>query len=133
MAERYAADPCWFFREYINKLYQENLLIKKKLEITFSADNNKPETVDLTEISMPLLNIIGEFDDICTPAAAVPINDVATSDDKSLLRFPTGHPKSNTSDYKVINASTCPTEASCNSSILIRYSFEVLANMTAFV
>jgi poly[(R)-3-hydroxyalkanoate] polymerase subunit PhaC len=80
-----------FFREYISKLYQENLLIKKKLEITLSTDNYKPETVDLAKISMPSLNTIREFDDICMPAAVVPINDIATSDDKSLLRFPTGH------------------------------------------
>jgi polyhydroxyalkanoate synthase len=31
------------------------------------------------------------MDDICTTPAATPINDIATSNDKKLLRFPIGH------------------------------------------
>jgi polyhydroxyalkanoate synthase len=82
--------PTGFFRDYIGKLYQENQLVKKELEITLSSDGNS-ETVDLTKITMPLLNIIGTLDDICTPSAALPINDIAASADKEILWFPTGH------------------------------------------
>jgi poly(3-hydroxyalkanoate) synthetase len=75
--------PACFFREYIGKLYQQNQLVKKELEITLLGE--KTETVDLAKIAMPLLNIVGEQDDICTPPASIPINDIAASKDKELL------------------------------------------------
>jgi polyhydroxyalkanoate synthase len=82
--------PSGFFRDYIGKLYQQNQLVNNELEVTLS-DKGKPEKVNLAKITMPLLNIVGDIDDICTPPAATPINDIATSKDKELLRFPTGH------------------------------------------
>src|SRR5215204_3568000 len=82
--------PAGFFREYIGKLYQQNQLVNNQLEVTLS-DKGKPEKVNLARIRISLLNIIGDSDDICTPPAATPINDIADSKDKDLLRFPTGH------------------------------------------
>lgn len=83
--------PAGFFRDFIGKLYQQNQLVKKELEVTLSSDSSRPETVDLAEITMSLLNIVGDQDDICTPPSSIPINDIATSKDKELVRFPTGH------------------------------------------
>jgi polyhydroxyalkanoate synthase len=82
--------PSGFFRDYIGKLYQQNQLVKNELQVTLSSEN-KPELVDLTQITMPLLNIVDDKDDICTIPAATPINDIATSDDKKLINFPIGH------------------------------------------
>jgi polyhydroxyalkanoate synthase subunit PhaC len=82
--------PAGFFRDYIGKLYQQNQLVNNELEVILS-DKTEPERVNLAKITMPLLNIVGDIDDICTPPAATPINDIATSKDKKLLRFPTGH------------------------------------------
>ena len=82
--------PAGFFRDYINKLYQQNQLVKNELKIILS-ENESAETVDLSKLTMPLLNIIGELDDICTPSAALPVNGIAASNDKELLRFRTGH------------------------------------------
>jgi len=82
--------PIGFFLDYIGKLYQQNLLIKQKLKINLSKDGAE-ETVNLAMIKMPLLNIIGSLDDICTPAAALPIIDKADSKDKETFWFPTGH------------------------------------------
>jgi polyhydroxyalkanoate synthase len=82
--------PAGFFRDYIGRLYQQNQLVNNELEITLS-DKGKPEMVNLAKITMPLLTIIGDIDDICTPPAATPINDIAASKDKELIRFPTGH------------------------------------------
>jgi polyhydroxyalkanoate synthase subunit PhaC len=82
--------PAGFFRDYIGKLYQQNQLVNNELEVTLS-DKTEPERVNLAKITMPLLNIVGDIDDICTPPAATPINEIATSKDKDLLRFPTGH------------------------------------------
>ncbi|MFL6522205.1 MAG: alpha/beta fold hydrolase [Nitrososphaera sp.] len=83
--------PAGFFRDYISKLYQLNQLVKNELQITLSSENNKLESVDLAQITMPLLNIVDDMDDICTTPAATPINDIATSDDKKLINFPIGH------------------------------------------
>jgi polyhydroxyalkanoate synthase len=82
--------PSGFFRDYIGKLYQQNQLVKDELQITLSSENNA-ELVDLTEITMPLLNIVDDKDDICTAPAALPINNIATSEDKKLINFPIGH------------------------------------------
>ena len=82
--------PSRFFRDYIGKLYQQNQLVKNELQVTLSSEN-KPELVDLAQITMPLLNIVDDKDDICTTPAATPINDIATSDDKKLINFPIGH------------------------------------------
>ncbi|MFL6502603.1 MAG: alpha/beta fold hydrolase [Nitrososphaera sp.] len=83
--------PAGFFRDYIGKLYQQNQLVKNELQVTLSSENNKIESVDLAQITMPLLNIVDDMDDICTTPAATPINDIATSDDKKLINFPIGH------------------------------------------
>jgi polyhydroxyalkanoate synthase len=82
--------PAGFFRDYIGKLYQQNQLVNNELEVTLS-EKRGPEKVNLAKITMPLLTIIGDIDDICTPTAATPINDIATSKDKESIRFPTGH------------------------------------------
>lgn len=82
--------PSGFFRDYIGKLYQQNQLVKNELQVTLSSEN-KPELVDLAQITMPLLNIVDDKDDICTTPAATPINDISTSDDKKLINFPIGH------------------------------------------
>jgi polyhydroxyalkanoate synthase subunit PhaC len=82
--------PSGFLRDYIGKLYQQNQLVKNELQVTLSSEN-KPELVDLAQITMPLLNIVDDKDDICTTPAATPINDIATSDDKKLINFPIGH------------------------------------------
>lgn len=82
--------PSGFFRDYIGKLYQQNQLVKNELQVALSSEN-KPELVDLAQITMPLLNIVDDKDDICTTPAATPINDIATSDDKKLINFPIGH------------------------------------------
>jgi polyhydroxyalkanoate synthase len=82
--------PAGFFRDYIGKLYQQNQLVNNELEIRL-PEKDEPEIVDLAQITMPLLNIVDDLDDICTLPAASPINDIATSNDKKLIRFPIGH------------------------------------------
>ena len=48
-------------------------------------------TVDLSKIMCPLLNVIGDYDDIVNPRASEPLIDKVGSADKSDLHFPTGH------------------------------------------
>lgn len=72
------------FRFFIKELYQENKLIKGKLEI----DGRK---IDLKKITMPILTIYAVADHIVPPSSTKPLNDAVGSEDNELLEFPGGH------------------------------------------
>ncbi|MEM1318988.1 MAG: class III poly(R)-hydroxyalkanoic acid synthase subunit PhaC [Bacteroidota bacterium] len=72
------------YRCFIKEMYQQNKLIKGE----FKLDGHP---VDLSKITMPILNIYAKSDHIVPPAATKPINDVVGSKDKELLEFPGGH------------------------------------------
>jgi polyhydroxyalkanoate synthase len=88
--------PPGVFEAFIKGLYQENQLVKGKIQVSLAGKNRK---VDLSKISMPLLTIVGERDDICPPAAALPINEIASSSDKEVISCPLGHIELCTSSY----------------------------------
>ena len=50
-----------------------------------------PQLIDLSKITMPVLNILGLYDDIISPQSSRPITSVVGSKDKKLIEFPTGH------------------------------------------
>jgi len=72
------------YREIVNKICKNNLLIKNKMKIG-------PQLIDLSKITMPVLNILGLYDDIIPPQSSRPITSVVGSKDKKLIEFPTGH------------------------------------------
>lgn len=72
------------YREIINQIYKANLLIKNQMKVD-------GEKVNLNNITMPLLNIIGTEDDLVPPESSKRIMDVVPSSDKKLIEFPTGH------------------------------------------
>ncbi|MCE8423626.1 MAG: class III poly(R)-hydroxyalkanoic acid synthase subunit PhaC [Candidatus Methanoperedens sp.] len=72
------------FRQFMKDFYQKNLLIKNKLVL-----NGKK--IDLKKITMPLLNVMAEFDHLVPNDASIPLNDAVSSTDKETLIFPTGH------------------------------------------
>jgi polyhydroxyalkanoate synthase len=47
--------------------------------------------VDLKRIVAPLLNVIGDRDDIVNPKSSEPLPDAVSSVDKQNLHYPTGH------------------------------------------
>jgi len=47
--------------------------------------------IDLNQITMPVLNILGKYDDLVPPQSSKPITSVVGSKDKKLIEFPTGH------------------------------------------
>ncbi|HSR02147.1 MAG TPA: class III poly(R)-hydroxyalkanoic acid synthase subunit PhaC [Methylophilaceae bacterium] len=71
-------------RQFVKDCYQENKLIKGKLELG-------GKTVNLKNISMPILNIYASADHLVPPAATKPLNDFVGSDDKTLYEFKGGH------------------------------------------
>ncbi|NJD78676.1 MAG: class III poly(R)-hydroxyalkanoic acid synthase subunit PhaC [Candidatus Methanoperedens sp.] len=72
------------FRQFMKDCYQKNLLIKNKMEL-----NGK--RINLEKISMPLLNVMAEFDHLVPNDASKPLTDAVSSSDKEMLVFPTGH------------------------------------------
>jgi polyhydroxyalkanoate synthase len=71
-------------RRFLKDCYQENKLVKGELKIG-------GKTVDLKNITMPLLNIYASADHLVPPSATKPLNDLVGSSDKSLYEFKGGH------------------------------------------
>ncbi len=71
-------------RQFVKDCYQKNLLIKNEMRI-----NGK--RINLKNISMPLLNVMAEFDHLVPNDASKPLTDAVSSSDKETLIFPTGH------------------------------------------
>jgi polyhydroxyalkanoate synthase subunit PhaC len=72
------------FRELTRDLFQHNLLAQGQLQVG-------GQTVDLQRITCPVLNILGEYDDVVHPQTSLPLTDLVGSDDKRNLVFPVGH------------------------------------------
>lgn len=71
-------------RQFIKDCYQENKLVKGELNVG-------DKTVNLKNITMPLLNIYATADHLVPPSATKPLNDLVGSADKSLYEFKGGH------------------------------------------
>ena len=67
-----------------SEMWRENSLMKGTMKIGESI-------ADLTRIAMPLLNVIGDRDDIVNPASSEPLPELVSSEDKQNLHYPTGH------------------------------------------
>ena len=67
-----------------SEMTRNNSLMKN--EMTLGA-----QLVDLKSVSMPLLNVIGDRDDIVNPHSSEPLIDCVSSADKQNLHYPTGH------------------------------------------
>jgi polyhydroxyalkanoate synthase subunit PhaC len=71
-------------RQIINNCYKDNLLIANKMKI----DDNY---IDLRNITVPLLMIDAEKDDLVTTESAIAVSDYVSSREKDLLKSPGGH------------------------------------------
>jgi len=72
------------FREMIEELFRHNRLLENRLEVG-------GQRVDLRDITCPILNVIGEYDDVVHPEASRPLAEAVGSQDAQTLYFPTGH------------------------------------------
>jgi polyhydroxyalkanoate synthase len=72
------------FRQFVKDCYQKNLLIKSQLVVG-------GKRVNLKNLTMPLLNIYGQFDHLVPPGAADKLTSVVGSTDKEDLCLDTGH------------------------------------------
>jgi polyhydroxyalkanoate synthase len=83
-----------FFREFVKKMYQQNLIIKGEMTMDRHKKKNttkSSKTPNIKDITIPLLNIVGTEDDLVEPTSSIPLNDVVSSTDKKLVQFPLGH------------------------------------------
>ena len=72
------------YRQFVKDCYQKNLLIKNEMVIG-------GRRIDLANITMPLLNVMAEFDHLVPNDASKPLCDAVSSTDTATLVFPTGH------------------------------------------
>ena len=72
------------FRQWIADIYQKNLLAKNEFVLGDLV-------VDLSRITVPVLNIVADEDHLVSPDCSTPLNDMVSSPDKRLMRFHTGH------------------------------------------
>lgn len=70
--------------QIINNCYKDNLLIANKMKI----NNN---SIDLRNITVPLLMIDAEKDDLITTESALAVSDYVSSNEKDFLKSPGGH------------------------------------------
>ena len=67
-----------------SEMWRENSLMKGTMKIG-------DKVADLTRVACPLLNVIGDKDDIVNPMSSEPLPELVSSDDKQNLHYPTGH------------------------------------------
>ncbi len=72
------------FGEFVRWFYQENRLVKSRLEIA-------GRQVDLKKLQMPILNLIGKRDHLVPPAASTALKSLVGSDDYTAIEFDLGH------------------------------------------
>ena len=70
--------------EFLEKIYQNNELYNGEMELD-------GEHVDLSEIDMPVLLLMGEYDHLIPSESSKPFLDVIPSEDTTIIEYPTGH------------------------------------------
>ncbi|MFZ1077515.1 MAG: hypothetical protein WAN47_08845, partial [Nitrosotalea sp.] len=72
------------YREIVDQVYRKNLLIKNKMKVG-------SDIINLKNITVPLIDIVGTKDDLVPPSASTSVINAVSSTDKKLIEFPTGH------------------------------------------
>jgi polyhydroxyalkanoate synthase len=72
------------YAEFLEWIYQDNRLTQNELFLD-------GEHVDVDNVDMPVLQILGEYDHLIPPESSKPFNDVIASEDTEIIEYPTGH------------------------------------------
>lgn len=72
------------YAQFLEDIYQGNKLYENEL---YLGDQH----VDIANIDMPVLQIVGEYDHLVPPTASKPFNDVIPSEDTEIIEYSTGH------------------------------------------
>ena len=82
--------PGVLHRQIINNCYRNNLLISGGMEV-IDREGRKQKVDIQKNITMPVLSVIAQQDDLASPASSLAINDHIPSRDTSVLENPGGH------------------------------------------
>jgi polyhydroxyalkanoate synthase subunit PhaC len=82
--------PGVLHRQIINNCYRNNLLISGGMEV-IDREGRKQKVNIQKNITMPVLSVIAQQDDLASPASSLAINDHISSRDTSVLENPGGH------------------------------------------
>ena len=86
--------PGKLYKKIVNDCYKNNLLItgNMKLEEQSSKEgNNNDNLININRITIPVLSIMAEKDDLVSPLSSLAINDYISSKEKEVFRYPGGH------------------------------------------
>ncbi len=72
------------FSKFVKDLYQQNKLMDNKLMVG-------NELVDLNDLNMPILTLVGEYDTLVPPESSLSFNDAVASEKTELMKAPVGH------------------------------------------
>jgi len=76
--------PGRLYRDILHGCYKDNLLVSHNLKLG-------EKQIDLRKITVPLLTIIAEKDDLVSPESTLALNDLVSSKEKETFVLPTGH------------------------------------------
>ncbi|HEU4447845.1 MAG TPA: alpha/beta fold hydrolase [Nitrososphaeraceae archaeon] len=82
--------PGPLFRQITNDCYRNNLLISGDMEV-IDREGRKQKVNIQKNITMPVLSVIAQQDDLVSPASSLAINDHILSKDTLVLENPGGH------------------------------------------
>jgi len=90
--------PGELYRKIVNDCYKNNLLITKnfklgdeKLNLEKQEKENCDNKIDINKITIPVLSIIAEKDNLVSPISSLAINDYISSKEKKVFKHPGGH------------------------------------------
>jgi class III poly(R)-hydroxyalkanoic acid synthase PhaC subunit len=72
------------YQQIVDQIYKQNLLIKNKMKVG-------NDVINLTNITMPVLDIVGSTDDLVPPQSSRSVINMVSCKDKRLIEFPIGH------------------------------------------
>jgi len=89
--------PGELYKKIVNECYKDNRLISGKMKLYEKVANEeeknggKDNKIDINKITMPILSIIAEKDDLVSPMSSLAINDNISSKEKKVFKLPGGH------------------------------------------
>ena len=88
--------PGKLYKKIVNDCYKNNLLIKGNMKLEdqkpAKEDNsNDDNLININRITIPVLSIIAEKDDLVSPMSSLVINDYISSKEKEIFKHPEGH------------------------------------------
>ena len=78
------AVPGEVYRDFVKHLYQQNLLVKNRMQVG-------GRVVELRRITCPVLNLLASQDTLVPPAQSSPLTDLVGSEDTTTIELATGH------------------------------------------